>query len=146
MTKNTAMAQWQGDLKSGKGEVALGNGAFKGNYSFHSRFEEGTGTNPEELIAAAHAACFSMAFSNQLASNGFTPTSVATTATVTLAKTDSGFAITTIALTCDADVPAISDAKFHELAEAAKTGCPVSKALAAVSTITLHATLKKAAA
>lgn len=146
MTKNTATAQWQGDLKTGKGEVALGNKAFKGQYSFHSRFEDGTGTNPEELVAAAHAACFSMAFSNQLASNGFTPTSVHTTATVTLAKTDAGFGITTIALTCDADVPNISEAKFFELAEAAKTGCPISKALAAVPTITLTATLKKAAA
>jgi osmotically inducible protein OsmC len=96
MTTNTAHAQWQGDLKAGQGEVSLGGGAFKGQYSFHSRFEDGKGTNPEELIAAAHAACFSMAFSNELAKAGFTPTSVKTTAEVTLGKNDSGFAITQI--------------------------------------------------
>ena len=101
---------------------------------------------PEELIAAAHAACFSMAFSHQLAQAGFTPTAVQTTANVTLTKTDSGFAITQIALICDADVAGISEATFFELANAAKIGCPVSKALASVPEITLQATLKKAAA
>lgn len=146
MTTNTAHAEWQGDLPKGNGTVSLGNGAFKGQYSFHSRFENGTGTNPEELIAAAHAACFSMAFSHQLATAGFTPTSVKTDASVKLDKVEGGFAITTITLTCDAVVPGIADAQFHELAEKAKTGCPVSKALAAVPTITLRAQLKKAAA
>jgi osmotically inducible protein OsmC len=146
MTLNTATAEWQGNLAQGKGTFALGQGAFKGQYSFNSRFETGTGTNPEELIAAAHAACFSMAFSHQLAQAGFTPTAVQTTANVTLTKTDSGFAITQIALICDADVAGISEATFFELANAAKIGCPVSKALASVPEITLQATLKKAAA
>lgn len=146
MSTNTASANWQGNLAHGKGEVALGNGAFKGQYSFHSRFESGTGTNPEELIAGAHAACFSMAFSHQLAQAGFTPTRVSTTATVTLSKGDAGFAISTIALSCDAVVAGISDAQFNELAQAAKTGCPISKALAAVPQITLDARLQKEAA
>lgn len=144
MTTNTANAQWQGDLATGKGQVSFTG--FNGNYTFKSRFEGDTGTNPEELVAAAHAACFSMAFSHQLAQAGFTPTSVKTQAAVTLSKTDSGFAITNITLTCDADVPGVTDAKFQELAHAAKTGCPISKALAAVPEITLQATLKKAAA
>jgi osmotically inducible protein OsmC len=146
MTTNTATAKWQGDLKSGNGEFELGNNAFKGMYSFKSRFEGEKGTNPEELIAAAHAACFSMAFSNELSSAGFTPNYVKATATATLAKDDSGFAITDITLTVDADVPGIIDATFQELGEKAKKGCPVSKALAGVKTITLQATLQKAAA
>ena len=146
MTKNTAHAQWQGNLKDGKGELALGNGAFKGEYSYHSRFEDGAGTNPEELIAAAHAACFSMAFSNALATTGFTPVSVKTVAEVTLGKDDTGPAITQIVLTTDANVPGISEAKFNEVGQAAKTGCPISKALAAVGNITLNATLQKEAA
>ena len=146
MTINTASAEWQGNLPEGKGTVELGQGAFKGQYSFKSRFEDGKGTNPEELIAAAHAACFSMAFSHQLATAGFTPKSVRTEAKVSLAKDATGFAISQIALTCDADVPGVSDAKFTELANAAKSGCPISKALAAVGNITLQANLKKAAA
>lgn len=146
MTTNTAHAQWQGDLKDGKGEVSLGNGAFKGQYSFKSRFEDGNGTNPEELVAAAHAACFSMAFSNALATAGFTPTSIKTTAEVTLGKNDTGFAITQITLNTNGVVPGISEAKFHELGLAAKNGCPISKALAAVENITLNATLQKEAA
>lgn len=146
MTTNTAHAQWQGNLKDGNGNVSLGNGAFKGEYSFHSRFENGKGTNPEELIAAAHAACFSMAFSHQLSEAGFTPTFVKTTAEVTLGKDDNGFAITQIVLNTDADVPKISEAQFHELGQKAKTGCPISKALAAVGSITLNAKLQKEAA
>ena len=146
MTTNTAKAQWQGDLPSGKGEVSLGNGAFKGEYSFKSRFEDGKGTNPEELIAAAHAACFSMAFSHGLAQAGFTPTSIQTEATVTLSKDASGFTITEITLNCEGNVPGIAEAKFFEIGNAAKTNCPISKALASVPKITLNATLKKAAA
>lgn len=146
MTVNTAKAEWQGDLQQGKGEVALGNGAFKGQYSFKSRFEDGNGTNPEELIAAAHAACFSMAFSNELAKAGHPPQSVKTEARVTLAKTDGGFSITEIDLIADADVPGIDDSKFQELASNAKNGCPISKALAGVGMITIDAKLKKAAA
>lgn len=146
MTVNTASAEWQGALQDGKGEVALGNGAFKGQYSFKSRFENGDGTNPEELIAAAHAACFSMAFSNELAKAGHPPKSVKTEARATLGKTDGGFEITQIELLVDADVPGIAESKFQELGEAAKKGCPISKALAGVKTITLNAALKKAAA
>src|SRR5688572_15260917 len=146
MTINTASAEWKGDLPSGNGTVELGQGAFKGQYSFKSRFEDGKGTNPEELIAAAHAACFSMAFSHQLAQAGFTPTSVQTEAKVSLTKSDSGFSISQITLICDADVPGVPETKFQELGNAAKAGCPVSKALAAVGNITLQATLKKAAA
>ncbi len=146
MTTSTARAQWQGDLATGTGEFSLASGTFKGHYSFPSRFEGSAGTNPEELIAAAHAACFSMAFSNQLAKAGFTPTNVATQAAVSLEKIEGGFGITRIVLTCEADVPRITESQFLELAEAAKTGCPVSKALASVPSITLQATLKKAAA
>lgn len=146
MTINIASAQWQGDLPTGKGEVSLGNGAFKGEYSFKSRFEDGKGTNPEELIAAAHAACFSMAFSHGLAQAGFTPTSVQTKASVALAKDANGFAISQIVLDCEGDVPSITEAKFYEIGNAAKANCPISKALAAVPTITLNAKLKKAAA
>ena len=146
MSKNTANATWQGNLTEGRGEVALGLGAFKGQFSFKSRFETGVGTNPEELIAAAHAACFSMAFSNTLAKAGFTPTSVATTAVVALGTIADAPAITNITLTCHANVPNISQAQFAELAEAAKTGCPISKALAAVPSIELVATLQQMAA
>jgi osmotically inducible protein OsmC len=116
--------------------MRLASGAFEGQFSFSSRFEEGTGTNPEELIAAAHAGCFSMALSNGLAQGGHTPTSVETTATVHL----EGGAISRIDLVTEAVVPGIDDAAFQEAAAAAKVGCPVSKALAAVE-ITLQATL-----
>lgn len=145
MTVNTATATWHGNLADGNGTVALAN-AFTGVYSFKSRFEGEKGTNPEELIAAAHAGCYSMAFSNELAKAGFTPKTVKTEAQVTLAKTEQGFAITQISLLVDADVPGVSESKFQELAEVAKVGCPVSKALAAVPTITVSATLQKAAA
>jgi lipoyl-dependent peroxiredoxin len=129
MPVRSAKAQWEGNLPEGKGSMAFGSGAFEGQYSFSSRFEEGKGTNPEELIAAAHAGCFSMAFSNQLAKAGFTPTRVATTAKVHLVKGDAGFGITTIELETEGQVPGIDNAKFQELANAAKVGCPVSKLL-----------------
>src|SRR5437868_14704076 len=107
MATRTASAVWDGTLKQGKGSMRLGSGAFQGAYSFSSRFEEGTGTNPEELIAAAHAGCFSMAFSHGLASAGYTPTRVHTVAKVHLNKTEGGFSITAIDLETDADVPKI---------------------------------------
>jgi osmotically inducible protein OsmC len=135
-------AEWRGNLTAGSGSVKLASGAYEGPYSFQSRFENGTGTNPEELIAAAHAGCFSMAFSHTLAQAGFEPRSVFTTAAVKLEKVEGGFGITGIELTMHGIVPNIDEAKFHELAEAAKAGCPVSKALAAVP-ITLQATLRK---
>jgi len=146
MTLNTATAQWTGDLKSGSGEFETGQKALKGAFSFKSRFEGEAGTNPEELIAAAHASCFSMAFSNELDKAGFKPTSIHTEAKVTLGKDDTGPAVTEIVLVVNGNVPGITEDKFLEIGEAAKKGCPISKALAAVKTITLQATLQKAAA
>jgi osmotically inducible protein OsmC len=132
MPVRNAEARWEGDLPNGKGTMRFGGGAFEGQYSFSSRFEDGAGTNPEELIAAAHAGCFSMALSNGLAKAGFTPTRVDTTASVHLEKTDAGFGITKIDLRTEAEVPGIDQAAFDEQAETAKKNCPVSKALAAV--------------
>ena len=139
MSIRKGSAVWEGDLKGGKGTLEFG--PFSGKYSFASRFEEGDGTNPEELIGAAHAACYSMAFSNELAKAGFTPTSVKTTANVHFGVGDDGAAISRIDLVCNATVPKIDQAKFDEIANGAKVGCPVSKALAAVD-ITLDATLE----
>ncbi len=135
-----ASARWEGDLREGKGTMALGSGAFEGRYSFRSRFEEGPGTNPEELIGAAHAGCFSMAFSNLLAQAGHVPTSVQTTARVHMEPVDGKPTIHLIELVCDAHVPGIEQEVFQQIAAEAKTGCPVSRALAAVE-ITLQATL-----
>ena len=140
MPIRTADAKWNGGLKQGNGTIKLGSGAFEGAYSFTSRFEEGVGTNPEELIAAAHAGCFSMALSAILVEAGFEPKSVATKAKVAIEKSGDGFAITRIALQTEADVPGIDEAVFMEKAELAKKGCPVSKALASVE-ITLDAKL-----
>jgi lipoyl-dependent peroxiredoxin len=132
MAIRTATAIWRGDLKGGDGTVALGSGAFEGPYSFPSRFESGAGTNPEELIGAAHAGCFAMALSNMLAGAGFTPTAVRAEARVHLGKTEAGTSITKIELVCRAEVPGIDAAAFAAHAEAAKKGCIVSRALAAV--------------
>ena len=141
MPARTANARWEGGLKDGKGNMRLGGGAFEGQYSFSSRFEEGSGTNPEELIAAAHAGCFSMAFSGGLERAGFTPNSVETEAKVHLSPADGGgFRISRIDLVTNADVPGIEEDAFQQAAQAAKEGCPVSKALAAVE-ITVNATL-----
>ena len=140
MATRNASAVWEGDLKAGKGSMKLGSGAFEGPYSFLSRFESGKGTNPEELIGAAHAGCYSMALSHMLASNGHTPKKVATTASVSLEKVGEGFKITKIELNMEAQVPGIDQKKFMEFAEKAKTGCPVSQALSATP-ITLHAKL-----
>lgn len=132
MAIRTATAQWNGNLMQGNGTMVLGSGAYEGAYSFSSRFEDGKGTNPEELIAAAHAGCFSMALSGQLSKAGFTPKSVKTTAKVHLMKGDAGFSITQIELENETEVPGLDAAKFQELAGDAKKGCPVSKALASV--------------
>jgi osmotically inducible protein OsmC len=140
MAVRTANAQWDGTLREGKGHMRFGGGAFDGAYSFASRFEEGPGTNPEELIGAAHAGCFSMALSGELGRAGHEPTRVATTARVHLVKGDAGFEIRRIELDTEAEVPGIGEEKFQELAEAAKKGCPVSRALAATE-ITLQARL-----
>src|SRR6185369_9403637 len=115
MPVRSAKAQWEGNLPEGRGTMKMA--AWEGPYSFSSRFEEGKGTNPEELIAAAHAGCFSMAFSNQLAKAGFTPKRVSTTANVHLVKGEAGFSIPTIELVTEGDVPGIDNAKFQELAD-----------------------------
>jgi osmotically inducible protein OsmC len=140
MPTRTSSAEWQGTLKEGAGTVRLGSGAFEGQYSFSSRFESGTGTNPEELIAAAHAGCYSMALSNMLSQAGHPPTSVRTNASVQFGPVEGGFAITRIDLETTGEVPGLSEAEFLQHAEAAKVGCPVSKALSAVE-ITLSAKL-----
>ena len=130
--KRSASAVWNGDLMKGAGNVKLGSGAFEGQYNFSSRFESGTGTNPEELLGAAHAACFSMALSAGLGGAGFKPQRVSTTAKVTVEKVGEGFKITRIQLNTEASVPNIDPGKFQEIAKATKTGCPVSQALASV--------------
>ena len=134
-------AKWQGDLKGGSGTFLAGE-SITGNYSFKSRFEDGDGANPEQLIGAAHAACFSMALSNMLAEAGSPPDSVETESVVTLRVVDGEPTITKIALTTVGRVPGLDDADFQKHAKAAKEGCPVSKALAGVGEITLEASLK----
>jgi osmotically inducible protein OsmC len=131
MPVRNAEATWNKGLKDGSGTVKLGSGAFDGKYSFTSRFESGAGTNPEELIGAAHAACYSMALSAGLGKNGFYPEKVHTTAAVSIEKVGEGFKITKIVLKSEAKVPGIDAAKFQEIAVATKSGCPVSQALSA---------------
>ncbi len=123
---NTADATWTGQLKEGEGKVKLGGGAFEGNYTFKSRFEDGEGTNPEELIAAAHAACFGMALSNELSTRGHPPARLEIQATCTF---EPGKGITTMALDVTADVPGVDEAGFREGLDAAEESCPVSNAL-----------------
>jgi osmotically inducible protein OsmC len=132
MAVRKAEAVWNGGLQDGNGHVRTGSGAVDQNYSFSSRFEEGGGTNPEELLGAAHAGCFSMALAAALGKAGFAPKRVATTSAVHLTKNESGFSISRIDLTCEADVPGIDAATFAQHAEATKKGCIVSRALAAV--------------
>jgi osmotically inducible protein OsmC len=133
-------AEWQGDLKSGSGTFTAGDG-ISGDYSFKSRFEDGPGANPEQLIAAAHASCFSMALSAALADAGTPVESVKTDATVTLRFVDGAPTITTIALTTVGSVPGIDESTFRAAAQGAKERCPVSRALASVPEITLDASL-----
>ncbi|HEV7517539.1 MAG TPA: OsmC family protein [Thermoanaerobaculia bacterium] len=140
MPVRSAKAVWEGGLKDGQGKVSLGSGAFEGRYSFGSRFEEAGGTNPEELIGAAHAGCFSMALTAGLGRAGFAPKRVATAAKVHLEKVGEGFKITRIELDNESEVPGIDDAAFQEQARKAKEGCPVSQALGGVD-ITLNARL-----
>jgi osmotically inducible protein OsmC len=140
MPVRTAKAVWEGGLKDGQGKVSLGSGAFEGRYSFGSRFEEAGGTNPEELIGAAHAGCFSMALSAGLGRAGFAPKRVATSAKVHLEKVGEGFKITRIELDNESEIPGIDDAAFQDQARKAKEGCPVSQALGGVD-ITLNARL-----
>ena len=143
MAIRTADAEWRGNLQDGQGHLRLGSGAYEGNYSFRSRMGDGAGgTNPEELIGAAHAGCFSMALSAMLAGAGFTPTRVHTTARVHFNPVEGGFAIGPIDLETEAVVPGIDEATFQRIAQDAKVGCPVSQALASTP-INLQATLVK---
>jgi osmotically inducible protein OsmC len=139
--QRTAQAKWQGDLKTGVGEISMASGTLSHTpYSFHSRFEQGKGTNPEELLAAAHAGCFTMALSNQLAQAGFKAESLETTCTITLEQKDGGFAITESHLELKAKVPGASREAFDKATSGAKSGCPVSKLYH--TNITLTATLE----
>jgi lipoyl-dependent peroxiredoxin len=141
MPTRGAQARWEGGLRGGKGKMKFGSGAFEGNYSFGSRFENGTGTNPEELIGAAHAGCFSMALAAMLEQAGHAPTWIETSAAVTVEKVGEDFSITKSRLTTRAVVPGIEESAFLEIAGKAKKGCPVSRALAGVE-ITLDAKLE----
>jgi osmotically inducible protein OsmC len=139
--KRKGSAVWKGGLKDGKGTVSTDSGVLSNTqYSFSTRFEDGKGTNPEELIAAAHAGCFSMALSAQLGNAGMTAESIATTATVNLEKTDAGFTITAVHLDVTAKIPGADKSAFDTAANNAKAGCPVSRVLNA--TITMNATLQ----
>ena len=140
--KRNASAVWQGGLKDGKGTISTDSGVLANTqYSYSTRFEDGAGTNPEELIAAAHAGCFSMALSGQLGTAGLTAESINTTASVSLEKTDAGFAITKVHLEVRAKVPGADQAAFEKATSNAKSGCPVSKVLNAE--ITMNATLEQ---
>lgn len=142
MPVRQAEAVWNGKLQDGNGTMKMASGAYEGQYSFSSRFEEGAGTNPEELIAAAHAGCYSMALSGSLGRAGFDPQSISTTAKVHVnKKPEGGFIINKIELITEAQVPGIEDAQFQEIAESTKAGCPVSVALGAVEEITVSAKL-----
>ena len=136
-----ASAVWEGDLKSGKGKMSLAGGAYEGAYSFGSRFEEGTGTNPEELIAAAHAGCFSMALSSELAKAGFTPTRVSTTGNVHLEMLEGGPTITKIVLQTECQVPNVDKATFDAQVDGAKKNCPISRLLQKGTEIEVQARL-----
>ncbi len=141
MQKRIGKAVWKGTLKKGKGALELGSGAFDGAYSFSSRFEDGKGTNPEELIGAAHAGCFSQALALGLENAGYPPGEILTTAEVSLEKTEGGFAIPMIELSVEASVEGIGEDEFQKQADTAKRECPVSKALQGVN-IKLNAVLK----
>ena len=142
MAARTANALWEGSLQEGRGQMSLGSGTFEGNYSFKSRFEEGeNGTNPEELVAAAHAGCFSMALSLVLGEGGNEAESIQTQAKVSLRNLEAGPTTTKIALTTRARVPGLDDEGFQKAATAAKESCVVSRALAGVDEITLDASL-----
>ena len=132
MAIRTGEAQWDGTLRDGKGRFATGSGEVAGMYAYATRFEEEEGSNPEELIGAAHASCFSMALAGDLERAGHQPQSVRTVASVRLEKGDAGFSITGIDLESEAQVPGIEDADFQRVAEGTRVGCPVSRALAAV--------------
>jgi osmotically inducible protein OsmC len=142
MATRTASAEWKGGLQGGDGSFDSASGAIGGKYSFESRFTDAGGTNPEELVAAAHAACFSMQFAAMLEGAGHTPDSIRTEAKLQILKDGEGFAVKKITLTTAGRVSGVDDATFQDIARQAKEGCPISKALAAVETIELDATLE----
>ena len=141
MPTRTADAEWTGTLQDGNGYMRLGGGAYEGPYSFSSRFEEGDGTNPEELIAAAHAGCYSMALAGALGRAGFEPGGIRTTAEVRLERGEAGWSVAAIELRTEAEVEGIEEPRFQEIAGQTKDACPISKALAAVPSITVEAKL-----
>jgi osmotically inducible protein OsmC len=141
MAIRTANARWDGTLTEGSGVMVTGKGGLTANYSYKSRFEEGEGSNPEELIGAAHAGCFSMAFAKGLTDAGFPPTTVQTVASVHFDRVDGAATVTRIDLATTATVPNIDDAEFQKVAAAAKEGCPISRLLSKSAEITLTATL-----
>ena len=141
MPERTATASWRGSLPEGDGTMRMGSGTYEGAYSFKSRFEEGDGTNPEELLAAAHAGCFSMAFAGNLGRAGFEPESVDTEARVKIERSGDGFKITAIRLETTANVSGIEPDQLREIAEATKQTCPVSQALAAVESVEVEVQL-----
>jgi len=139
MENRHAAARWEGDLKSGRGRITLESGLFEGPYSYHTRFEDDRkGTNPEELLGAAHAGCLAMATSAALSKAGYPPTSLEVDAEVSLAQADGGFEIARIALTLRGDVPGLNEAELVRIATEAKETCPLSKALAGVKDVSLH--------
>ena len=141
MSGRNGNAEWRGDLPSGAGTVTVGDGVFTGAYSYESRFGEGEGTNPEQLIAAAHAGCFSMALANMLSGDGHVPTSIRTSARLQLRMVDGAPTITRVDLQTAGEVPGIDQAQFQSYAEQAKAGCPVSRALAGIPEMVLEAKL-----
>jgi osmotically inducible protein OsmC len=141
MTARNGSAEWQGDLRSGSGTITVGDGVFQGAYSFASRFEDGEGTNPEQLIAAAHAGCFTMALSSTLSEQGHAPDSVRTTARVQLRNIEGAPTLTRIDLYTEGRVPGVDEHEFERYAQQAKEACPVSRALAGVPEIVLTAKL-----
>src|SRR5437588_1005949 len=141
MAVRNGSAEWRGDLQDGAGTLSVGDGVFEGQYSFASRFEEGSGTNPEQLIAAAHAACFSMALSNILSQAGHPPESVNTTARIQLRNVDGAPTLTRVDLDTEGKVPGVDEQRFQEYATQAKEQCPVSRALAGIPEMELTAKL-----
>ncbi len=141
MPTRTATAEWKGSLRDGSGSMKMESGSYEGPFSFQSRFKEGEGTNPEELIGSAHAGCYSMQLSGELGGRGITPESVQTEARVEVSKTEGGFSITKIDLVTKVRAPGLDESTFQEAAEAAKVNCPVSRALQAVD-ISIDASLE----
>lgn len=141
MTARNGSAEWHGDLQSGSGTITVGEHVFEGPFSYESRFAEGEGTNPEQLIAAGHAGCFTMALSNILSSAGHAPEELHTSARVQLRNIDGAPTLARVDLATEGRVPGIDDAEFQRKAQEAKTGCPVSRALAGIPEITLTAKL-----